>query len=235
MPRVVSQLRRLFKRPSNQDFAPFKHWHYLNTQSPQELSEILFFAEQRHFFELVPDIKGQVVGVFTQRNTQNLVEKLMMKKAHQLVEIQLEKMPAQPNQGLVQIRSPLRPLPLRGQSFQVALLPFATRTVGSLFEGLPEISRSLINGGRFVLSIIHPVLEILIYNQNPASLARAQNSLSGYVAALKQNHLFVEDLREGIVDSDLKSFFYYQEGRSCYDEFVGLPLVLFLRAVKYQH
>lgn len=234
MPPVVSNLRRLFKKEPVKAIPPFKQFHYLNSLRPQSLVDLLQFSEQRHFMDLSPEPEGKKILFISYPPSKLLSEKLIALRPSQVLHYQVEPSPVSEAPHLYVAKGNLKPLSVRPQSFDLVYLPVATQYKKDFLPHFSSISSALVNGGRVILSIIHPVLEILLTTQNPASTSRAQTSLKNYFIALKESQLYLEGITEGIIDKEMSPFFKEASSEIDYfEEFKGMPVVLFLKVVKF--
>lgn len=242
MQRVVSNLKRFFGKPDSQVSPPFKQFNHLNLLSHQDITELLQSSERRILLGMSPSLSDKKVLVISQPSTDYLIQKIIDSNPERLINYQIDQ-----NGGggsarkgtngdqnfYYTIKGGLKPLAVRPGSFNFVIVPMATQYREEIIPFFSQISETLANNGRLVLSLVHPALEIFLYNQNPASSARARTSLQGYIKALKENDLYLEDLTEGVVDYETKPYFVTANGTAYFEDFKGIPLVLMLRAVKF--
>lgn len=242
MQRVVSNLKRFFGKPSGQISPPFKQFNHLNLLSHQDMTELLQFSERRILLGMSPSLSDKKVLVISQPSTDYLIQRIIDSNPESLINYQIdqnggggsEKKWTNGDQIFhYTIKGSLKPLAIRPGSFNFVIVPLATQYREELIPLFSQISKTLANSGRLVLSLIHPALEIFLYNQNPASSARARTSLQGYIKALRENDLYLEDLTEGVIDHETKPYFVTTNGTTHFEDFKGIPLVLMLRAVKF--
>ncbi len=231
---VVYNLKRMFvKNSPHQAIDPFKQSHYLNSLDPKTLREILFFSEQKLFMELAPEAIDRTVFFVSAPPTRFLLERCAKMGPKSLLNYELDPFIPPSFPQMFSVTGGLKPLAVQQNYFEIGFVPAAGFYKMDMASSIPQISSSLINGGRVLLSLIHPSLELFLYNQNPASPHKAPNSFQNYFSVLKDNNLYIEGLLEGVIDRDLKPFFTSPGGGDYFEELRGIPLVLFLRAVKF--
>lgn len=240
MQSVVYNIKRLFKKPVTSEYVPFKQFNYLNQLSQKELSQLLHFVEQQKMVDLVSDLEGKKTLFVCYPGTLHFCSRLL---DDQTLFLLLYRARSKnnfypPNEDLASlsidcIKGSLKQLAIKSDYFNVAFAPLSTQTQTDFTPFFSEFSRILPNGGRLVISLIHPNLEFILYNQNPSSQSRVQNHIQDIIEALRANHLYLEQLHEGVVDQSVKPFFVTGDHSRPYEEFKGLPLVLFIRAVKF--
>ncbi len=210
----------------------FRHPNYLNSLGAQALANLVNFIEQKGFPDLLPECGQKNTAVIAYPSCKFILERLSKKNAT-IVNYQIEPFIVSQTVQSFTLGGNLKPLSLRAGAFDLVVAPVSSQLKTDWNALIPSFSECLNNGGRFVFAVFHPFLEILLHNQNPASVQKAQTSLALYFNTLKDNHLYIEACSEGIIDKDAKPFFTGPEGEKAFEEFRGLPLVLFLRAVKY--
>lgn len=231
---VVTNLKRMFvKNSSDPLIDSFRQSHYLNALDPKTLREILLFAEQRFFMELSPQADNKQVLFVSAPVTKFLLERCAKMGPASLLNYELDPYIPPSFPQMFSVTGGLKPLAVRQNYFDMAFVPAAGFYKMDIASSIPQISASLLNGGRMILSVIHPSLELFLYNQNPASPHKAPNNFQNYFSVLKDNHLYLEGLLEGVIDRELKPFFTTPRGGDYFEELRGIPLVLFLRAVKF--
>lgn len=241
MQNVVDNIKRLFKKPEPREYIPFKQFNYLNQLSQKELCQLLHFVEQRKMVDLVSDLEEKKTLFICYPGTLHFCTRLLDDKTRFLL---LYRVCSQNNHfysssedlaslSLNCVKGNLKHLAIKSDYFNVVFAPLSTQTQIDFTPFFSEFFRILPNGGRLVISLIHPHLEFVLYNQNPSSQLQVQNHIQDIVNSLRDNHLYLEQLKEGIVDQNVRPFFITSDNSKPYDEFKGLPLVLFIRAVKF--
>lgn len=231
---MVTNLKRLFKKDVVEQTAfPFKQYNCLNTLTPENRTDLLSFSEQRQFPDLFPEMTGKRVLFFSRRSTAKLIANMPVDRASLLVNYQIgdtasEETPAVDPPHVTFLKGALDPLPFRPGYFDLLFLPFASNGGNEVLDHLSSFAGLLNNGGRAVISVVHPTFEIFLTNQNPDSRARMEPSLQTCFSALRDNDLYLETLQEGVINRENKNFF-----SEAGDDILGIPLVLFLRVVKY--
>lgn len=228
MPRGLN-LKRIFRK--QEELHPFKQFHVLNLLPADELREILLFSERELFSRADTVFEGKKIFFLHESGTIPLAEKILARKGTLLH----YRLAGDPSAGVLSgscfpVCGGLKPLSVPSDSFDAVVIPGASRIDRAYALLLPELVRGLKNGGRLLLTVIHPALELFLYNQNPASVSRARFGLEHYATALRDNQLYLESIREGVIDHELKPFLDQAED---FEELKGIPLVLYLRAVKY--
>jgi len=238
---VAYQIKRFFKKQELEPIHAFKQFNYLNLLTPNDLTDLLQFIEKNRFLSLTPPIADKKTLLIAHPLNRHFVSKFLNLNPACLMVYQTEKngggelkISGNYSSPYFQVNGSLKRLALKPSSFELAFVPMATCFREEIIPHFSKIAQSIQNGGRLVLSVIHPLLEMLLYNQNPAETARTQSSLQNYLSALRENHLYLENLTEGVVDVDSKPYFVTSEGSGHFEEFKGIPLVLFLRLVKFQ-
>lgn len=235
---VVTNLKKMFgKSLVSHPISAFRQFNLLNSFDPQSLTDLLQFSEQRFFVDLSPDLSDKKGLFFSLPTTRLLMERLLKKNPSHLMSYQLESFvesfsPLR-QAHLISVSGGLKPLACRLQFFDFLLAPFVSLYKKDMATFMPQFASTLVNGGRAVFSFIHPALELFLYNQNPSSPVRSPNSLQNYFTSFKENNLYLEHLQEGIIDKEMKPFFHYHGGESFFEDYRGIPLVLFFRVVKY--
>lgn len=228
MPRGLN-LKRIFRR-QDEPLYPFKQFNALNRLSPDELKEILLFSEREVFLRSGCGFADKKVFFLHENGTVPLAEKILAQKTTLLHYQHSTQTVGISSASYFPVCGGLKPLAVASDVFDAAIVPAASRFDRDTSLLLPELVRGLKNGGRLSLTVIHPTLEIFLTNQNPASVSRARFGLEHYAAALRANQLFLESIHEGVIDKDLKPFF---EEAQDFNELQGIPLVLYLRSVKF--
>lgn len=237
---VVTNLKNFFSTSSRNKlpgmgipFSSFRQFHFLNTLDSQNLTELLQFSEQRFFANLSPDLSGKKGLFFSVSATRLLLERLLKQNPSTLINYQLEPFTPPRHAAIVSLVGTFKPLALRPHFFDVLFAPFTSFHKKEFLGIMPQLANLLVNGGRAVFSFIHPALEYFLYNQNPSSPVSSSNNLENYFSSFKENNLYLEHLQEGVIDKEMKPFFHNLGQSNTFDEYRGIPLVLFFRVVKY--
>lgn len=240
MPRVVNNLKRLFRR--EETFLPFKQFNYLNCMPEQELNELLRFLEQRLFIESLPTLSAKRVLFISQPHTRYLLPKIYQLNPSFTMEYEPDELSngvlANSDTSIYRdnicvVKGSLRSPALKSDFFDAIFVPLVVQSRIELDDYVTGLADTLAQGGRLILLVSHPFLEILLHNQNPSSKTRARIQLHHYMSLLKLNHLYLESLGEGVIDKETRSFFETAGKENYYDEFCGIPFALSLKAVKY--
>lgn len=243
MAKAAQKILRFFQKREEHPVPPFKQFNYLNLLAHDELNDLIQSSEEATFLDLLPDLSGRNILQIGFANSGYIAQKIFQAPSRSVLFYRNGLAPAVSSPSgsfskgadrvIHHVTGKLNPLSISGDSCDVIAAPLATRTRLDVTDCLPEFSRVLANGGRLVLAAVHPTLELFLYNQNPSQSVRATNTLESVIGALRKNALFLEDIREGMIDREVKPFFAQEGGEKFYEELKGIPLVLFVRAVKF--
>lgn len=222
---------KFFWRKRNQ-IPSFKKENYINRLTDEALCEILSFSEERLFETVLSRLEFEKALILSPQNY--ITRQILKRKSGHLCAYHLPEDPLIENHPkLISIRGDDDPLSLKSESFDFVFCPAATQMQRDLSQNFNELSRVLKRGGRLLMSVPHPSFEFFIKNQNPNSNLQAESSLEFYLDRLRRQNLYLEVLKEGQVNQNLKPFFEAEGHLTHYDELKGLPLVLFLKVVKF--
>ncbi len=231
---VVHNLKRWFGKSEAANVLPsFRQTHFLNSMTDQQLSDLFQFVEQKHFLEVAPEIISKNILFLSHASSKLILERVAKMAPQQIINYQLEPFIPPKSGRLFSVNGNLRSLAVRSSFFDTVFMPVASCFRKDFMPSMAAISKTLANGGRAVFSFIHPTVELLLTNQNPSSPVRTSNSLQNYFNVLRENNFYLETLTEGVVDKETRPFFLGPAGEGSFDEYRGIPLVLFLRVVKY--
>lgn len=243
MAKAAYNILRFFQKREEHPVPSFKQFNYLNLLSHEELSDLIQSSEEATFPDLLPELSGRNILQIGASTSGYIAQKVFQAPARSILFYRYGTGGVVPPPSTNYSKSPervihtvtgkLNPLSVSNESCDVVTAPLATRYRLDVTEFLPEFSRSLGNGGRLVLAAVHPTLELFLYNQNPSQSVRATNNLESIIGALRKNSLFLEDIREGVIGREVKPFFVKEGEEKFYEELKGIPVVLFLRAVKF--
>lgn len=221
-------------RSQHSGFGPFKFRHFLNTLSQERLDEILLFSEGEHFLSLLPESRAQSVLFFNDQRHKFILKKIVTSPPPVLINYVYGGGPCQKQSAhSFTLMGSLRALPFKPSQFDLVICPFGLDADAVNAKLINDVAGLLKNGGRLVLSLRHPQLEYLLFNQNPAQTGSPENSISRFFDELRKNHLYTEVIKEGMVALPLKPYFNREGERGYYHEYKGTPLTLFFRAVKF--
>lgn len=228
-------LSQIFKKQEINTSPSFRHFHYLNQIPESEISEMVGSVEDRNFTDLLPGLENKNILLLSCRFSLKIRENILNQNPKKLVELNYtqtkEGVPDMALDNYFFVHANLKHIPLKPASYDEVLWP-ASFLQRDFRPQIPEVASLLAPGQHLTFSVLHPFLEILLTTQSPASSSKAQSSLEGYFQAFKEQGLFLENLIEGVVDRETKSFFVVEGEPKFYDEYRGIPLVLFLRMVK---
>lgn len=229
----ILALKRFFKA-SKEELPAYKQFHFLNKLPAEKIREIVLFSESEKLLNLMPELGGKKVLFFNDQHHRFALRKIAALEVASLLNYIFAGEPEQTQtSGMGTVYGNVDRLPFRHMHFDVIVCPFALLKNNITQEMIAALSRCLKNGGRMVISLTHPQLEHLLYNQNPAQNASLDNSLSKYFKMFKTSHLFTEEIEESSVDAALKPFFTVEGEQDHYHEYKGTPLTLQMRLVKF--
>lgn len=215
-------------------FQCYKQKNFLNTMAGEKLAEILIFLEGDQAASLLPEMNGKRVLFFDDQRHAYLLKKVMAREPGFFTRLVYRGEPVltQRSQTFT-VMGDLTHLCFSTNQFDVVVCPFE---LGDDYIGaslVQKLAGLIKNGGRLILSLRHPQLEHILFNQNPAENRMLDNSVANYFDLLKKNFLYTEELVEARVDHTVKPFFTMDGVFDCYHEFKGTPLTLLVRAVKF--
>lgn len=212
----------------------YKHRHFLNSLSKDKLREILLLSEAEHLVKLVPDLKGKrVLFLNDQKHKYVLNQIKTLEPTYLINQIYKTDGPAEAHPSFFTMISDVDHLAVRNLFFDVIICPFALEDDIVHNQMIAKLGKKLKNGGRLILSLPHPQLEQILYNQNPSQSGSPDHSLSQYFRILRENHLYTENVNEGCVDHALKPFFVLESEYDHFHEYRHFPVTLFFRTVKF--
>jgi SAM-dependent methyltransferase len=228
----TANLKSFFQRKSQSH--GYKYRHFLNSLSQARLEEILLFSEAENLLRLIPDLKNKRTLFLNDQRHKVVLNKIRLQEPTFLLNcvVRDEQAPESSGNCLTILANADR-LPVRNQHFDIIVCPYVLESNSVTGAFLDKIGRKLKNGGRIILSVRHPQLEQILYNQNPGESVSSDRLVSQYFSLLRENHLYPELLQEGIVDNMLKPFFTLAGEEEHFHEYKNTPLTLFFRAVRF--
>lgn len=232
---ALLKIKNLFRQRESR-FPFYKYRHFLNAQSPEKLKDILLYSESDHMLKIAVDAKKKNVLFINDGEHKYLFKKIVDRGATTLVnyhyrgEADKMRLSAVP---IFSVMGDIERLSVRAGFYDMIYAPLVLEESLLQKELTAKMVKSLKNGGRLIVTVCHPHWEHLLYNQNPAESGSLGNSLSQYFHTLKENHLYIEDIQEGVVDGHLKPFFQGDDETDYYYEYKDVPVTLTLQAVKY--
>ncbi|MBU0505289.1 MAG: methyltransferase domain-containing protein [bacterium] len=212
----------------------YRYHHFLNTLPQQKLNEIQLFSESDKMESLLPALYGKRVLFFYDGLHKYIFKKTLTKNPNYLLSYCYTSI--KPKQQLEMpyfVMGDLDKMPLRSDFYDVVICPFALQS-NLLTPGFIKKACSLLrNGGHLILSLRHPQLEHILFNQNPSETFLSDNSVSSYFGALQAGHVYAEKIIEGCVDNGLKPFFSFETEKDYFAEYKNTPITLLFRGVKY--
>lgn len=211
----------------------YKREHFLNRLPQHKIEEILLFSEGDNLGALWPSFERRKILFLNDQKHKYVFNKILSAEPAYLVnyvyagpEVNEQK------SGYSTVMGDLENLSLRKNHFDLAICPMALEDFGTIETFVKKTASILDNGSRLVISIRHPQLDNILFNQNPASTQVTEGQVSRYFALFKEAGLYTEDLREGVVDLALKPFFTDSE-HDYYHEYKNTPISLLFRTVKF--
>ncbi len=230
---VVSNLKKFFNKTEGHHLPSFRSAHFLNSLPQQNISEILHLSQKENFSTLLPDISDKKSLLISSTGLLPLVDDLLKCDPFRLINYQIT--PAEPvkNLKVINISGNLQTPALKPNAFDILLLPAAGLYQTDFIKVLNPISKTLVNQGKILIGLAHPMLLYLLTNQNPHSLERSQSSLQNIFSQLREMNFYIEALSEGYLESSMRPLFVDHLGQSHFEEYHGLPLLLLISAVKF--
>lgn len=220
------------KKPQIQSY---RGYHYLNSLSAEKIEELLLFSEGEHFCDLLPASLHKKTLFLNDQRHKFLFKKICAQEPKFFLNfVYGTKEVEDQGPGCFTVQGDLHTLPLKKNYFDCVICPFVLQTDGVANFWIQGLSRLLKNGGRLILSLRHPALEKILFNQNPSLSAIPENSVSQYFNWFKENHLFTEEITEGRVDVSLKPFFEAEGKSDHFQDYKNTPMTLLFRAVKFE-
>ena len=124
-------------------------------------------------------------------------------------------------------RGSIESLPFKENSFHFAFYASALTWRSDLVQLIPEASRALADGGRLIITCVHPCFEFI----NAPKLGY-QRSIENLYSALRKSGVFVEEFREGTMEEALKFVQFNPKRMKQLRNLKKLPMVLALRGLK---
>lgn len=211
----------------------YKHGHYLTRLASDKLGEMLTYSESDVMLSMLPEFGAKKVLLINDGCHKYLYKKIGTTEAAHVVNFCLSEQGKNELANAFTIYGDLDRLPFKNLQFDLIICPFASMGHRYSPDLLAVFSKMLKNGGRMILSLKHPQFEHVLLNQNPAEVATTNNSVGAYFSLLKENNLFTEDLREGVVNQTLRPYFVGQDQTDFYHDYKGLPLTLIFKTVKF--
>ncbi len=125
------------------------------------------------------------------------------------------------------VRASIEQIPFADSSFDFILYPSALAWRADLPLLIAEAARCLRDNGRLLFSTIHPFFEYLL-----SPKGGFHKSLEHVFAALRKNHLFLEDFKEGGLDEALRLVTLPKKMAEELKHYTGLPIVLAVKAIR---
>lgn len=231
MAKILS-LKKFFL-PAKEASLFYKRRHFLNALDRGRLEEILLYAEAGRVVATLPQLQDKNLVVFNDQRHKALLLKLQSQDCRQMLAYGYRGVFDKQEGRFFSVLGDVETLSLRRHHPDVVLCPFVLEDSAFCERVIKNLAGYLRNGSRLLLSLRHPFLENVLYNQNPAEQRVCENSVSRYFQMLKENHFYTEEVLECPVDMVLKPFFTDPD-HDYYHEYKNTPLVLVFKAVKYE-
>lgn len=231
---AFDKLKRLIPFQSSYKNSNFKYSHYLNSMPLEKLQEILLFSEAEQVLPLVPSLQEKSSLFFNDSRHRYLFKRVLTKNPSHMINMVYMGNEVQKGVGYMTLYAHMDRLPLRHLQFDVIVAPLVLNSEVCYDSQIQMLARRLKNGGRMIICVRHPELEHMLFNQNPSYKGAPENSVSGYYQIFKRNKLFVEDMKEGVVDANMKPFFTLDGEYDHYHDYKNLPLSLVYKLVKFE-
>lgn len=231
---AFDKLKRLIPFQSSSKNNTFKYTHYLNSMPLDKLQEILLFSEAEQMLPLIPSLQDKSSLFFNDSKHRYLFKRVLTKNPSHMINLVYSGQDLAHGVGYFTLYAHIDRLPLRHLQFDTIVAPLSLNSEVCYDSQIQMLSRRLKNGGRLILTLRHPELEHMLFNQNPAYKGAPENSVSGYYQILKRNKLFIEDMKEGVVDTNLKPYFTLEGEYDHYHDYKNLPLTLAFKLVKFE-
>jgi hypothetical protein len=212
----------------------YRYHHYLNTLSQQKINEIQLFSESDKMESLLPALYGKRVLFFQDGLHKYIFKKTLTKNPNYLLNYCYTSLkPKQQEEMPYFIMGDIDKMPFKPNYFDVLICPFALHPKILKPGFVNKLCSLLRNGGHLILSLRHPQLEHILFNQNPSETFLSGSSVSNYFSALQEGHVYAEKIIEGCVDNGLKPFFSFETEKDYFAEYKNTPITLLFRGVKY--
>ena len=229
MAKIIS-LKKFFRQKEKP--ASFKRQHFLNQLPTHRLEEILLFSEGDHLSGVWPSFVNKKVLFFNDQKHKYIFKKILAAEPGYLVNYVYRGDVGEQQTEYHTVLGDMDKLALRRHHFDIVICPFVLED-NAFVESFTCLAAELVeNGSRVIMSVKHPALENIIFNQNPATAQVMEGAVSRYYSLLKENNLYTEELKEGGVDLALKAFFTDSE-YDYYHEYKNTPISLLFRTVKF--
>lgn len=230
---AILQLKHFF-RPKTKPLS-YKYNHFLNNMAREKLDQVLLYSEGDNLAQTAFELKGKQVLFCNDSQHKYALKKMVQAEPKTLVNLVYDKTEWQKQRtGYCTIQGELNHLPIRKGYFDYYVCPFALKTdMRRIEKHVQTFSQHMNNGQKLFLSVQHPALNQILYNQNPATTTVNDATLAKIFDILKKNSLFTENIYEGVVDLSLKPYFINDEF-DYYHEYKNTPLTVVFTTVKFK-
>ncbi len=171
--------------------------------SEHKLKKVLSLCEAKELSSLLPALSAKKI-IYYQWGEDKVFDLLLQKGATELIELENEFSVSDSispkNLQINKVGVNLSKIPLQSESIDFSLLLCAGLKKNDFTAWISEISRLLKDNGRAVISFTHPFWEYML---NPN--VRFNHRFDKYFSEFKRNQLYLEEVREVIVDDLLKA------------------------------
>ncbi len=230
---AILKFKRMFRHQKERK-PSFRQHHFLNMLPADKIKEIQLFSECDHIEKVLPGLSGKKTLFFHDAKHKYVYRKILNRNPDYFVNYHYgETLPKEQDKGCFTVLGNLNRLSVKQRFFDLVVCPFALNSLDVNADLIKRVCSLLKNGGRIILSLRHPQLEHILYNQNPAETFSSDNTISKYFNILKNNSVYTEDMLEGRVDLSLKPFFTEEGEFDYYSEYKNTPITLLIKAVKW--
>ncbi|MBF0491267.1 MAG: hypothetical protein HQM15_00610 [Deltaproteobacteria bacterium] len=194
-----------------------------------KLKKVLSLCELKDLSSLLPALSSKKI-IYYQWGEEKVFDLLSQKGATEILELENEfsaseaKVPK--NLQIDKLRVNLCKLPFKNENIDFVLFLSSGLKKNDFIPWCSEISRLLKDNGRAVISFMHPFWE---YLSNPS--VRFAHRFDRYFMELKKNQLYVEEIREVLVEDSLKVKLRALSEEE-FKSIKGLPALLFFKVAR---
>lgn len=232
-----SAITKIFSRHDSESQDVPEKSAFLENADSSLKEKIMQLSECETLLRVMPDATGKSLAVIRSIRHQYLAQKLTAPQAKLHVDLiyDAEAKSVRNFSGTGKaVLCDRGSLPLSRNAFDIIVTPVGYDGLGDWKAMLSKTVAALKNGGRALLAFCHPQFEKYAVAGNQRSKSEyGENTVSRIFAEFKKQHLFVEDLTEGLVDAALKPYFVDENMKDHSIYYRNLPVTLVLRAVKF--
>lgn len=210
---------------------PLKKENHLTRLTNELLADLLHTSEGRVLSKIIPACQGKKVLFIVPADKPFARQLIVDEKPQTFVQLQFE--PTKKESTHLTLTCDTKNIPLKNDLFDIVIACLADTQFNAL-PLIPELSKVLRPDGLLILTAVHPNLDAMLKNQNPASHQLIENHLEDYFHQMRKNHLYLENLKEGLIQNDVKPYLTLSKEDPNFNDYVGIPLVVCFRFVKYK-